>query len=115
VVVAQNVLFHLPPPLARRAFDNVVRTLAPTAALFIEGMDQDLRVSLTQAHELQPLVWRSREIYEESRRHIPARWWQFHYGAEPWLPFRRAPWRRYGTIFLKGPAPVSVRLLALAA
>ena len=115
VVVAQNVLFHLPPPLARRAFDNVVRTLAPTAALFIEGMDQDLRVSLTQAHELQPLVWRSREIYEESRRHIPARWWQFHYGAEPWLPFRRAPWRRYGTIFLKGPAPVSVRVLALAA
>ena len=115
VVVAQNVLFHLPPPLARRAFDNVVRTLAPRAALFIEGMDQDLRVSLTQAHALQPLVWRSREIYEEGRRHMPVRWWRFHYGAEPWLPFRRAPWRRYGTIFLKGTAPVSVRLRAQAA
>jgi chemotaxis methyl-accepting protein methylase len=113
VVVAQNVLFHLPPPLARRAFDNVVRTLAPTAALFIEGMDQDLRVSLTRAQELQPLAWRSREIYDESRRHIPARWWQFHYGAEPWLPFRLAPLRRYGTIFLKGPAPVSLRSQAL--
>ena len=115
VVVAQNVLFHLPPPLARRAFDNVVRTLAPRAALFIEGMDQDLRVSLTQAHALQPLVWRSREIYEEGRRHMPVRWWRFHYGAEPWLPFRRAPWRRYGTVFLKGTAPVSVRLRAQAA
>lgn len=105
VVVAQNVLFHLPPPLARRAFDNVVSTLAPTGVLFIEGMDQDLRVSLTQAHGLQPLEWRSREIYEESRRHIPAQWWRFYYGAEPWMWLRRAASRRYGTIFLKGSAP----------
>ena len=103
VVLAQNVLFHLPPALARRAFDNVISTLAPTGALFIEGMDPDLRMDLTTENGLQPLAWRSRDIYIESRKHIPACWWQVYYGAEPWLPWRRDPLRRYGSIFLQGP------------
>lgn len=115
IVLAQNVLFHLPPPMARRAFSNVARTLAPNGALFIEGMDLDLRVSLTQAHDLQPLAWRNREIYDESRRHIPARWWQVYYGAEPWLPLRHDPQRRYGSIFLKGPGRERPLALAQAA
>ena len=101
IVLAQNVLFHLPPALARRAFDNVVATVAPVGALLVEGMDLDLRQALTAAHDLEPLEWSAREIYEESRRHIPARWWRFYYGAEPWLWLRREPLRRYGSIFLK--------------
>ena len=104
IVLAQNVLFHLPPALARRAFDNVTATVTPGGALFVEGMDLDLRQSLTAAHDLQPLDWRIREIYEESRRHVPARWWQFYYGAEPRLWLRRQPQRRYGSIFLKSPS-----------
>jgi chemotaxis methyl-accepting protein methylase len=115
IVLAQNVLFHLPPNAARRAFANVLRTLAPAGALFIEGMDQDLRVSLTLANGLRPLIWRNREIYEESRRLIPARWWQVYYGAEPWLPLRRHRLHRYGSIFLAEPDSGSVPQQALAA
>jgi chemotaxis methyl-accepting protein methylase len=115
IVLAQNVLFHLPAEAARQAFGNVLRTLAPAGALFIEGMDQDLRVSLTLANGLQPLIWRNREIYEESRRLIPVRWWQAYYGAEPWLPFRRHRLRRYGTIFLSERQPGAVPQQALAA
>ena len=67
-------------------------------------MDLDLRLMLTAAHGLRPLGWRTREIYEESRRHIPACWWRVYYGAEPWLPLRRHAQHRYGSIFLKEPA-----------
>lgn len=115
VVLAQNVLFHLPPAMARRAFANIVATVAPGGALFVEGMDQDLRLALTMAHELTPLGWRTRDIYEESRRHIPARWWQVYYGAEPWSPLRSEPQRRYGSIFLKEPGRPLPSAQALAA
>ena len=115
IVLAQNVLFHLPPPMARRAFANVVATLAPGGALFVEGMDLDLRVALTSANDLRPLGWRTREIYEESRRHIPARWWRVYYGAEPWLALRREPQRRYGSVFLKEPGRARSVPQALAA
>lgn len=115
VVLAQNVFFHLPPALARRAFGNVVATVSPGGALFVEGMDLDLRVALTTAHDLKPLGWRTRDIYEESRRHIPARWWQVYYGAEPWGALRREPQRRYGSIFLKEPGRPLPSVQALAA
>ena len=115
IVLAQNVLFHLPPPMARRAFANVMATLAPGGALFVEGMDLDLRVALTSAHDLQPLGWRTREIYEESRRHIPARWWRVYYGAEPWLALRRESQRRYGSVFFKAPGRPRYVHQALAA
>ena len=114
-MLAQNVLFHLPPPMARRAFANVVATLAPGGALFVEGMDLDLRVALTSAHDLQPLGWRTREIYEESRRHIPARWWRVYYGAGPSLALRREPQRRYGSVFFKAPGRARSVPQALAA
>jgi chemotaxis methyl-accepting protein methylase len=115
VVLAQNVLFHLPPAQARRAFGNIAATVAPGGALFVEGMDQDLRIALTLAHGLTPLEWRIRDIYEESRRHIPARWWQFYYGAEPWGAWRGEPQRRYGSIFLKEPGRPPHQAQALAA
>jgi len=115
VVLAQNVLFHLPPAMARRAFSHLVATVAPGGALFVEGMDQDLRVALTLAHALTPLGWRTRDIYEESRRHIPARWWQVYYGAEPRSALRSEPQRRYGSIFLKEPGRPLPPAQALAA
>ncbi len=104
IVLAQNVLVHLPPTLARRAFDNIVDTLLPTGALFIEGMDHDLRAALTAARGLRPLAWHAREIYDASRSHTPSRWWSVYDGAEPWRPWRREPLRRYGSIFLQGVA-----------
>jgi chemotaxis methyl-accepting protein methylase len=55
IVTAQNVLFHLKPNDARKAFDNIVKLLRPKSVLLIDGMDQPLRVELTLKHGLEPL------------------------------------------------------------
>lgn len=100
MVLAQNVLFHLHPAAAQRAFANLCATLAPRAALAIEGMDLDQRQRLTHAAGLAPLDWRVREIHEAARSHVDERWWAYRYGCEPWLPWRPDKARRYGTLFL---------------
>lgn len=102
VVTAQNVLFHLKPHDARAAFHNIVSLLKPRAALFIDGMDQPLRIELTEAHELEPLGWKTRQIYSETRVHTPPDWWRYYWGSEPYSPLRRDRARRYETVFLKG-------------
>lgn len=114
IVVAQNVLFHLPPELARRAFDTIVGFLKPDAVLLLEGMELDMRVQLTRAAGLRPLRFKVKEIYGYSRRHIAANWWDYYYGSEPYSSLARDRSRRYGTIFLNSAAtraadPVGVR------
>jgi len=99
IVFAQNVLFHLPPAAARLAFENIVRLLKPHAALFIEGMDLDLKVELTRQRGLTPFEERHREIYEQSRAHISLAWWNYYYGAEPYSWLRSDRVRRYSAIF----------------
>jgi chemotaxis methyl-accepting protein methylase len=101
IVVAQNVLFHLPPELARRAFHNIAGFLKPDGVLLLEGMELDMRVELTRAAGLRPLPFRVKEIYEYSRRHIAANWWDYYYGNEPYFALARDRSRRYGTIFLQ--------------
>jgi chemotaxis methyl-accepting protein methylase len=101
IVFVQNVLFHLKPDLARAAFANVVQFLKPRSALFIDGMDLDLKVELTRAAGLQPLEYSHREIYRQTRKHIGAAWWRYYYGAEPYTLFQTDRVRRYSTIFLK--------------
>lgn len=100
MVVAQNVLFHLDPELAERAFDNLVAMLRPRAVLLVEGMDQSLRIKVTRRHGLTPLTANSRRIYNETRVHTPVRWWEFYWGSEPYAVWRSSRHRRYGTIFL---------------
>ena len=102
IVIAQNVLFHMPPDLARRAFESIVRFLKCRSVLFLDGMELDMRVELTKQARLKPLDFKIREIYEYSRRHIPENWWDIYYGNEPYFPLSRDKRRRYGTIFLKG-------------
>jgi chemotaxis methyl-accepting protein methylase len=104
VVTSQNVLFHLKPKDARKAFNNIVRLLRPKAVLLVDGMDQPLRVEMTRAHGLEPLEYKLKEIYEESRVHTPLDWWRYYWGSEPYSPFRRDRARRYGTVFLKRPS-----------
>jgi chemotaxis protein methyltransferase CheR len=104
IVTAQNVLFHLKPNDARTAFDNIVKLLRPKSVLLIDGMDQPLRVELTLKHGLEPLEFKMKEIYQESRVHTPLDWWHYYWGSEPYSPFRRDRARRYGTVFLKRPS-----------
>ncbi|MBS1151544.1 MAG: CheR-type methyltransferase [Myxococcaceae bacterium] len=99
LVFAQNVLFHLPPPLARQAFGNILRVLKPHARIFLDGMELDMRVELTQRAGLKPLDYKVRQIYGYSRRHIPENWWDYYYGNEPYSVFSTDRLARYCTIF----------------
>jgi len=101
LVFAQNVLFHLDPSNVRVAFANLYRMLAPRSALFIEGMDQDLRIELTKEYGLDPLLDDHQNIYSETRVHTPKDWWNYYWGSEPYFPLRSERDRRYGTIFLR--------------
>lgn len=99
IVFAQNVLFHMPPDLARRAFANIVKCLKPGGVLFLDGMELTMRVELTRRAGLVPLDFKVREIYRYSRAHIPPKWWEYYYGNEPYFPLATDRLARYGTIF----------------
>jgi chemotaxis methyl-accepting protein methylase len=114
IVVAQNVLFHMPHDLARRAFESIIGFLKPGAVLLIEGMDLDMRVELTRAADLEPLRCRTKEIYGYSRRHIAANWWDYYYGSEPYFALARDRSRRYGTIFVNGDQSARATASAMA-
>jgi chemotaxis methyl-accepting protein methylase len=102
LVVAQNVLFHMPDPVAERAFAALVRLMAPRAALMVAGMNLDLRTRLTAEAGLAPFPQDVRRIHAEGRAHTPPHWWRVPWGAEPFLPFRNDKVRRYATVFRRG-------------
>ena len=102
IVFIQNVFFHLEPADAITAFENVLGLLKNRSALFIDGMELDMKERLTARAGLIPLAYKCREIYSSARRHVPARWWNYYYGTEPYMVFRRGRLRRYSTIFLSG-------------
>jgi chemotaxis methyl-accepting protein methylase len=101
IVFAQNVLFHMPQDLARKAFAKIVTFLKPHSALFIDGMEIEMRVELIKNENLTPLQDNLREIYMYSRKHIAAKWWNYYWGNEPYSSFAKDKAFRYGTIFLK--------------
>ncbi len=74
IVFAQNFLFHLRRPLARQALRNVFRLLRPGSAVFIDGVDLDLRQRLVRRRGLQPLDYKIREIHDEARRARSVGW-----------------------------------------
>ena len=108
IVFAQNVLFHLEPDDAVNAFDNLLRLAKVISALFIDGMELDMKEQLTAKAGLEPLAYRCREIYSYARKHIPARWWRHYHGVEPYSVFRIGRRRRYSTIFLRHGEPQAV-------
>ncbi len=101
IVYAQNILMNLSRPLARQAFGNILGVLRPKSALFIDGMDLDLRTRYTRAARLTPLAYRVREIHEEALA-IRGDRYPYHYSGLP--PFDDGPDadRRFATIFLRG-------------
>lgn len=99
IVFAQNVLINFPRPRAREAFQHVLRLLKPRAALFIDGMDVDLREELTRAAGLHPLDYKIREIHDDARVIRGEVWPWVYWGLEPFAEQR--DWReRYATIYL---------------
>ncbi len=101
LVYAQNVLMNLTRAQARRAFPGLIRLLRPRSALFIDGVDLDLRVKFTRAAGLTPLDYRVRDIHDEALEVRGGRY-PGDYSGLP--PYRDGPdaVRRFATIFLNG-------------
>lgn len=109
IVYLQNLLINLPSRIARTAFRNACRLLAPRAALFVDGMPVGLRQRLTRAAGLVPLDYQIETIHEEARLLHGAAWPWHYWGLEPFDNSRRN-WRtRYATIFLRQPTTVTDR------
>lgn len=100
LVFAQNVLFHLPRPVAKRAFENLVRLLRSGGALFVNGMDTDMRAKLTRQHGLEPVTQRIAEIHADASSDRGANWADSYWGREP-LKMSGDWVRKYCTIYSK--------------
>lgn len=101
IVVAQNVLFHLPRPKARIAFCHLHDLLKTGGALFVNGMDTDMRVSLTKRFEMEPLDYLVEEIHEDARYDRGSGWASTYWGRRPFSRNSRDWLRKFGTIFFR--------------
>lgn len=100
LVFAQNVLFHLPRPVARQAFQNLTGVMRPGGALFVSGMDSDMRVRLTRTARLTPVEDRIEEIHDDARVDRGTSWAHQYWGREPFSR-RSSDWvRKFSTIFI---------------
>jgi chemotaxis protein methyltransferase CheR len=101
LVFAQNVLFHLPRRIATRAFGNLTELVRPGGALFVNGMDTDMRVKLTKRFQLEPIVHAIEAIHEDARVDRGANWSSSYWGREPFSKRSRDWVRKYCTIYRK--------------
>lgn len=104
IVLACNIMCNLQRPAARRLFQNAVALLKSRAALFVDGMDLDMRVRLARQHQLVPLTFEMIRIHEEARLVRGDRYPWFAAGLEPFSTWRRNREFRYATIFLRDAA-----------
>lgn len=102
LLFAQNVLFHLPRPQAREAFRNINAALSAGGALFINGVDTDMRADMTRQLGLEPLEYLVEEIHNDARVDRGNGWASDYVGRKPFSRRGRDWLRRQGTIFLKG-------------
>lgn len=101
LVFAQNVLFHLPTPRARQAFVNLHGLLNPGSALFVNGMDTDMRVRLTKRFALAPLEYLIEEIHNDARVDRGNSWAGAYWGRKPFSR-KSSEWiREHCTIYHK--------------
>lgn len=99
IILIQNVLFHLDDASARKAFENVMATAKADAVVLMDGMPLDMREELVKQYQLKAVRSRIREIHEHARGHVPEDWWNYYYGAEPYLFFKPNKINRYCTVF----------------
>ena len=101
IVFAQNILFHLAPEKARKAFYSICKLLKDKSVLFLDGMELDMREELTKAAGLRPLEQNIKQIHEYARTHVPLAWWKYYWGAEPFSKNSPDYLHRFSTIFFK--------------
>lgn len=101
IVFAQNVLFHLPRAQARVAFRNIHDVLTAGGALFINGVDTDMRAQMTKRLGLEPLEYLVEEIHNDARVDRGNAWAGSYVGRKPFTRSGRDWLRRQATIFYK--------------
>lgn len=97
IIFAQNFLVHLSRKEQVELFHDIIESLKSPGALFIDGMDLDLRERCAKAYNLIPLRDKIQEIHEQNEKKMG---WPYAYWAIP--PFENNQDYRYATIFLKG-------------
>jgi chemotaxis protein methyltransferase CheR len=102
IVVAQNFLYHLPRARSRLAFAHICSAMKPRSALFVDGMDIDMRPALTRKAGLQPLDHLIPEIHSDSAVLRGPPWPWIYWSLEPFDDQRRDWKQRYATIYLRG-------------
>jgi chemotaxis methyl-accepting protein methylase len=100
ILFAQNFIFHLPRKQARKALENTHRLLHSGSALFIDGVDLDLRQGFARRTRLVPLDFEIEQIHSEARWARAVGWPYAYWGLEPLVKSGRDWRRRYATIFL---------------
>jgi SAM-dependent methyltransferase/mannose-6-phosphate isomerase-like protein (cupin superfamily) len=98
IVVANNFLCHMDPPMAERCLRNVARLVRPHGYLFVTGIDLDIRAKIANELGWRPL----QELLEEVHEGDPCMrvFWPCHYGGVEPLNRRRKNWRsRYASAF----------------
>jgi chemotaxis methyl-accepting protein methylase len=98
IVFAQNFIFHMKPRDANLALRNILRLTRSGGALFLVGVDLDVRQRFVRRNSLVPLDFRVEAIHAEARRARAAGWPDQYWGLEPYLTFRRNAISRYATV-----------------
>jgi mannose-6-phosphate isomerase-like protein (cupin superfamily)/SAM-dependent methyltransferase len=107
IVVANNFLCHMDPPVAERCLRNIARLLSPHGYLFVSGIDLDVRTKVAQDLGWHPVL----ELLEEIHEGDPCMktFWPCHYGGLEPLDKRRQDWRfRYAAAFQVVPSAGNV-------
>jgi chemotaxis methyl-accepting protein methylase len=68
IVVANNFLCHMNPPVAERCLRNIARLVAPHGYLFVSGVDLDVRTKVARELGWNPVQELLEEIYEGDPR-----------------------------------------------
>jgi SAM-dependent methyltransferase len=64
IVIANNVLCHMPPLMAERCLRNIARLVRPYGYLFVSGIDLDVRARVAADLGWLPLEELIEEIHE---------------------------------------------------
>jgi chemotaxis methyl-accepting protein methylase len=102
LVLAQNVLFHLKPRVARRAFANLVKLLRDKSALFVDGMDTRMRIALTKQFHLEPVNYKVEEVHNDAYINRKNRRVSRYFDREPFSLESNEWLRKYCTVYLQG-------------
>jgi SAM-dependent methyltransferase len=108
LVLGQNFMIHMAPDTAATAFANLVGAMRDDGALFIHGIDLDLKQGLVARHHLAPVDWRIAEIHDEDKVRRNA-WPMYYWGLEPLDRAHPHFAARYASIYRKAAPALTTR------